>query len=161
MPFDEREKEPLTGHDTENATKFHPSEAETRDPEYWKLMAGYNSGVYTRNWANQKKLRRMDKLAVFDALSGQLELTPYQKTVGRDRLDRLNVGRLGVSLELASFCICVLVAAADGRTYHPNRSEENNDLLFSQIADSLNETNNKITRCLNRIRSTDVGDVAY
>lgn len=80
MPYDESAAEPLTEPDTNNATIFHPEEADTRDEAYWKLMAGYNSGVYTREWADQEKLRRMDKLAIFDAVSSAVELTTYQKT---------------------------------------------------------------------------------
>ena len=154
MAFDEEQEEPLTSPDTNNATKFHPEEAETRDTEYWKLMAGYNSGVYTRNWADQTKLRRMDLLALFDSISGHLELTPHQKRIGRDAMGRVDLNKLGISMEMAAFCLCVLATAPDGRYYHPQA--RSNDRLMADMADELDLNKNKIIRALRRIESANI-----
>lgn len=159
--YDESNAEPLTDPDTNNATKFHPTDGPEGKHNHWKRMAGYNSGVYTRDWADQSKLRRMDKLAVFDAISGQLELSPFQKELGRDRLDLVDVRTLGVRLELAAFCMCALVVAQDGRRYHPNRGDDSNDDLFCAFAETLEESGTEIIGCLNRIRATGIGHGAF
>ncbi|UBF22767.1 hypothetical protein M1M38_gp074 [Halorubrum tailed virus 27] len=158
--FNEEEVEPLTSPDTGNATKFHPEEADSRDAEYWKLMAGYNSGVYTRNWADETKLRRMERLAVFDSISGWLELTTFQKTIGRQAMERLDLREVGgISVELAAFSLCVLAAAPDGRKYHPQAKER--DALMAEFAEERGFEDGQIVRALRRIEAAGVSPGAF
>lgn len=159
MSYNEEEAEPLTAPDTGNATKFHPEEADSRDAEYWKLMAGYNSGIYTRNWADKTKLRRMDKLAVFDAISGNLELTTFQKTIGRNAMDKLDLRSVGLSVELAAFCLCVLAAAPDGRKYHPQAAKR--DPEMNRFAGERGFEDGQIVRALRRIEAAGVTTEAF
>jgi hypothetical protein len=149
--FDENEQEPIITPDGQNATKFHPQEAPSGKREHWQRLAGYNSGVYNGSWADQQAIRRNDNLAVFDAISGQLELTPFQKRTGRDRLSSLNVRSLGTGVETVAFAVCAITVREDGRGYYPTRKPENNDPVFVDIAHSLNLCPKEIRATMNRI----------
>lgn len=136
--FDETDIEPTITPDGTNATKFHPEEAQSNDLLYWKRLAGYNSGVYNGSWTDQTAIRRQDNLAVYDAIAGQLELTPHQKRTGRDRLERLNIRAFGFGIETVAFAVCAVTVREDGRGYYPTRSPDNNDPLFVELAHGLN-----------------------
>jgi len=152
MPFDELSEEPLVSPDTKNATKFHPSEAPAEQEAYWKRLAGYNSGVYNGYWEDSTEIRRLDNLGVFDAISSQLELTPYQKRTGRMHFDELNIRAFGYSVELIVFAVCVIVTAEDGRRYSPRAAPENTDAEFARIADSLDLRPKLIERAIGAVR---------
>ena len=149
--YDENESEPLTQPDTDNATKFHPGDAD-HDSQYredgtatfeqhYSRLARHNTGVFNGKWADENKRARQDKLAVFDALAGQLELTPYQKETARREFDNLSVRDLsspaGIDVPLVAVMVAAVVARRDGRMYHPAANEESNDALFTALLDSL------------------------
>jgi hypothetical protein len=149
--YDESESEPLTQPDTNNATKFHPGDAD-HDSKYradgtatfeqhYSRLARLNTGVYNGKWVDEDKRARQDKLAIFDCLSGQLELTPYQKQEARREFDNLSVRDLstpgGIDTTLVAVMVAAVVARRDGRMYHPQANEESNDALFLALLDDL------------------------
>lgn len=151
MAFDENEPEPTITSDGENATKFHPEEAPVEQRDHYKLLAGYNSGIYNREWADQKKIRRIDNLHIYDAIAGQLELTDWQKNYGRDLLKELNVRRIGYSIEYVAFTVCALTVRRDRRIYYPTRCDEDNDSLFCDLAENLGLRPTKVQSCMARL----------
>ena len=151
--YDEEKEEPIISPDTENATHFHAIEAPPSERQKFTRFHGYNTGLYNGEWANETALRRVDNLALFDAVSSQLELTTYQKRTGRMLFDSLNLKHLGYRAVLVAFAVCAHVCRDDGRVYHPNRAAENNDELFVSFADTLTESPKTIKACYNRISS--------
>lgn len=152
MEFDESKPEPIVTPDTDNATKFHPDEAPPNLRQQFARFERYNSGIYNGDWADKAKLRRIDNLALYDAVSSQLELTDYQKREGRRTFDRINLNRLGYHADLVAFCVCMWVVRRDGRMYHPKRADHNNDDLFVEIAERLGFRPRHIEACFNRVR---------
>lgn len=149
--YDESEPAPLTEPDTDNHTKFHPDDADHEQPkrldgtatfeQHYTRLASHNTGVYNGKWADKAKLRNQDNLAVFDAVAGQLELTPYQKETGRAEFDRLNLRKLsspsGIDTSLVAIMVAAVVARRDGRQYHPLSSDTANDPLFTALLNDL------------------------
>lgn len=151
MAFDEESTEPLTEFDTTNATKFHASEASPDQYAHYNELARYNTGLHQRNWSDQTELRRIDNLALYDAIVGQLELSPYQKSEGRAAFDRLSLRDFGFSAELIIFAVAAVVSRRDGRQYHPRRNPENNDTEFLRIANDFGWSTTHIERALLRV----------
>ncbi len=149
--FDENEEEPIISPDTENATHFHAVEAPPEQRKKYSRFHGYNTGLYNGEWANKAELRRVDNLGLYDAISSQLEMTNYQKQVGRGLFDSLNLKLLGYRASLVAFCVCAYVCRQDGRIYHPKRSDRNNDTEFLRLAEQLDVKETKIEACLNRV----------
>lgn len=154
MGFDENRGEPLVGPDTPNNTKFHPEDA---PPERWAIferLRSYNQGTRTGQGTDQKLKRNQEKLARYDAISNQLELTAQQKREGRMVMEYLNLGTFGYTTELVAFCICALVARRDGRMYHPNRNDENNDSGFLNVAESVLKPRDQklVIKCMHKLR---------
>ena len=143
--FDESKSEPLTEPDTNNHTKFYGNDQDagyngkfrldgtaTFEQHYGRL-ALLNEGIYTGKWADQSAKWRQDQLALFDAISGQLELTRYQKQIGRQQVDELDFRELtspAVDTTLALIMLAAVVCRQDGRMYHPSRGDNTNDPLF-------------------------------
>lgn len=153
MQFDESSDEPLVSPDTYAATRFNPEEAPADKVAYWKRLAGYHSGVKNLNWVDRKQQRNQDNLAVYDALSGYLELTPWQKRIGRELFDGFDLRELGYPVELAAFCICVWVVEGDGRYYHPQSPDS--DELFVDLATELQLNLKHVARCLAHFKSME------
>lgn len=152
MEWDESQSEPLVSPDTEERTRFNPEEADPEHRAKFERLFKYNTGVYNGEWADESKRRRMDNLAIYDAISSQLELTPFQKRRGRELFDSLNLRRLGYPAEMVAFCVCVAVAREDGREYHPFRADRNNDEVFLELAEDLGFRTKQIASCLNRVQ---------
>ncbi|MFC6717927.1 hypothetical protein ACFQGT_09830 [Natrialbaceae archaeon GCM10025810] len=151
MPFDESEEEPIISPDTENATHFHSVEAPEKHRKKFRRLHGYNTGVYNGQWADKAELRRLDNLAVFDAVSSQLELTPFQKRRGRLLFDSLDLRRIGYRASLVAVCVAAYVCREDGRMYHPYRKSENNDELFVEFLEYLGERPTVAAKCYNKV----------
>ncbi|ELY47336.1 hypothetical protein [Natronorubrum sulfidifaciens] len=149
--YDEAAEEPIISPDTQNATHFHAEEAPFEHRAKFKRFHGYNSGVWNGYWADKTELRRLDNLALYDAISSQLELTNYQKRRGRGLFDSLNLNALGHSAALIAVCVCAYVCRDDGRMYHPYRKLENNDSLFVDFVEGLGERKNVVAACYNRV----------
>jgi len=151
MMYDEEQSEPLTEPDTDNATKFHPDDADhdTEDridgtatfEQHYTRLASHNSGIYNGKWADKTKLRHQDNLSVFDAIASQVELSPYQKETGRREYGDLNLRKLstpgGIDGTLVAIMTAAVVSRRDGRGYHPGFHDEANDDLFLALLDNL------------------------
>ncbi|QCC48117.1 hypothetical protein [Halobellus limi] len=149
--FDENEEEPTITPDGDNATKFHPDEAHESAQSHYRVLARYNSGIYTRGRTDQEKIRRIDNLAVFDAIAGQLELTDWQKRYGRSVVDNLNLREIGHPVEAVVFAVCALTVRRDRRYYNPDRSDENNDSEFLRLKAELDLSDKKIRSLIHRL----------
>ncbi len=154
MEFDEQSEEPIISPDTENATHFHACEAPPELHAKFTRFHGYNSGVYNGHWANEEELRRLDNLALYDAISSQLEMTKHQKRSGRYLFDELNLNDFGYSAALIAFCICAIVCRRDGRIYHPCRNDRHNDELFVDLGSELGFRVRTVAACYNRVVDT-------
>lgn len=171
MPYDESQPEPSTAPDTPNHTKFYGNDdsadyhgktrldgTETFN-EYYRRLANLNTGIWTGTWADKEALRRSDNLAVFDAIAGQLELTPHQKNVARAAYDDLNLRELsspdGIDATLVAVMVCAVACRADGRMYHPSRGDETNDPLFVDLLSGFDYRPSVVHSCyakvLNRV----------
>jgi hypothetical protein len=152
--WDESKPEPLTSPDSDNASEFYGFDhlasfeterrldgSETFEDHYARLSE-YNRGFRTgRTRMDTATLRRQDNLALFDALSCQLELTPHQKRRGRLLFDTLPLSAWsspgGIDAALVALMVAAVVAREDGRIYHPNRLDENNDAEFVRLIREL------------------------
>lgn len=152
MQYDENNEEPIISPDTDNATHFHPEEAPNEHRAKFRRFHGYNSGVYNGHWQDNNKLRRLDNLAVFDAISSQLELTNYQKRRGRRLFNSLKLKEIGSGVSLVAFCVSAFVCRDDGRVYHPFRKEENNDELFIGFVEYLGEDPDTVANVYSRVK---------
>lgn len=149
--YDEEKEEPIVEPDTNNATHFHPEEAPDEKEDKFKKFHLYNTGLCNGRWTNQTLRRKMDNLAIYDAISSQLELTEFQKRRGRTILDNLNLKEFGIKVELVAFCLSAIVARADGRIYHPQRDNGRNDAMFVDFADSRGYSESQLRSCYNRL----------
>ena len=156
--FDESTSEPLTEANTDNRTKFHPDDADhdTDDrldgtatfEQHYNRLASHNVGIYNGKWADKTKLRNQDNQAIFDAVAGQLELTRYQKEVGKQEFSELNLRELsspvGIDTALVAVMVAAVVSRRDGRRYHPAGTEESNDGLFTALLDDLGYSDDSV-----------------
>lgn len=139
---------------SENATNINPNDASYSDqpakfrdygtPTYEKFSA-YNRGWNGPKRENKEVNRNQDNLAIFDALAGQVELTSYQKSEGRRTLSRLDLPRIGKSVNLVAFSVCILVAnddVHDGHRYWPTAKESDSE--FERVADNIDFSDNAI-----------------
>ncbi|TQQ81888.1 hypothetical protein [Halonotius roseus] len=164
--FDEESSEPLTNSDTNNATKFHPDDAtyESRTrldgtatfEQHYTRLRSHNDGIYTGKWADKAQLRDQDNNAVFDAIAGQLELSPFQKAIGRTEFGTLNLRDLsspaGIDTPLVAIMVAAVVARRDGRGYHPARSPASNDDLFTALLSELGYTNGLVHSAFGKVQ---------
>lgn len=170
--YDESQPEPLCEPDTLNATKFYWKDKDVSYPGVYRLdnsktfeahykeLAKVNRGLYHYKRGDNKKLRQNDNLAIFDAVASHVELTRYQKTVGRTEMAGAPLPTWsspnGIDAILVAICICAVVLRNDlrsGRAYHPNRSEENNDELFTNLLGTLPYRDSTVRSCLQKVSS--------
>lgn len=156
------EKEPSTvlTPETENATYFDSSEVKEtnntgKTPVNYKRLQLLNRGTWDSRYEENKEVtHRQDNLAILDALSGQLELTDYQKQKARRIFDSLNLGKLGKPVRLIAFGVCIVVANDDvynGCRYHPQMNEP--DELFIEMADRLNFSTKQLHSVLGVVKN--------
>lgn len=166
--YDESESEPLTQPDTENHTKFHGFDPAANYngydrldgtesyEDYYTRLSLINTGIWTGTWADENQRARQEKLAIFDALAGQLDLTPFQKEQGRTAFDGLNLRELsspgGIDTTLVAICVAAVVVRRDGRKYHPQANDESNDDLFTALLDDFGYDDSVIHSCLGKVR---------
>jgi len=164
--YDETQSEPLTEADTPNHTKFHPNDDRAEYDGTYRLdgtatfeqhfsrLAKLNTGVWNGSWEDKELLYRNDNLAIFDAIAGQLELTNYQKQVGRQVFEQLNLRELTdpvVDTPLVAVMTAAVVVRRDGRFYHPQRLENTNDAVFLDLLDSFDYSVAAIERCYAKV----------
>jgi hypothetical protein len=167
--YDESKSEPLTEADTPNHTKFHAND-ELADyigrhrldgtatfEQHYTRLAKLNSGLWN-GFREVKALRfQCDNLAIFDAITSQLELTNYQKTVGRQQFGTLDLADLstpnGIDATLVAIMVAAIVVRRDRRFYHPSRADNNNDPLFRDLVDSLDYPDGTLAQCYGKVLS--------
>jgi hypothetical protein len=176
--YDENQREPAVWPDTDNHTKFHPDDDDANYPGYRRLdgsrtfeghfgvLESLNKGIWLGFWADNDKLRRQDNLAIYDAIVDSLELTPFQREVGRTEFDKLSLRELsspgpnGVNVYLVAIIVAALVIEWDSesrrmkshRVYHPNRTPENNDELFEELLAAYPYSKRTIRKCYQKVR---------
>ena len=164
--FDESQPEPATAPDTNNHTNFYGSDTsatagsrrldgtESLD-DYYSRLANLNRGIWTGEWADKTQLRNADNLAVFDAISSQLELTDWQKQIGREAFGELNIRKLsspnGIDTPLVAIMTAAMACQPDGRIYHPNRGADTNDGLFVSLLADLGYRDRVVRSCYAKV----------
>ena len=149
------EKEPseVITPDTPNATYFKPSEGS--NPEKFKRFRSYNRGTWKDRREEDKRVtHRQDNLAIFDAISTQVELNSYQKQEARRTFDNLDLQRIGRQARLVAFCVCAVVAnddVHDGHRYWPTAN--NTDDAFERLAEALGFRDNQILSVMGKVDS--------
>jgi len=130
--------------DTPNQTMIHPLDAPPEQREKYKRFRAYNTGAWNGPRRENKEIvHRQDDLHLYDAISGQLDLTPYQKKRGRCLLDTFSIGDYtapGRSAKSVIFALCIVVANADvpdGTRYWPHPDAASNDLQFEEVAEDI------------------------
>lgn len=183
--FNENRPEPIGSIDTPNQTRFHPRDAgtvryedallsnrlcRTREEEFKHLWRRHTDrGDRRETSGNRKLLQMMDRKQRFDAIAGQLEMTNYQKHLGRELRNSMQLRNHGRRDEYIVFCLCVFICrfgkyakrtpegaivGENGETrkiYDPNRSDENNDDRFVKLAKDLELEPRKIQKCMGQM----------
>jgi hypothetical protein len=109
-----------TANDQDNATYFRVEEAPADQQKDYERRRRFNSGTWiSRNRVDESKQWERDRLAVFDAIAGQLELTDHQRTVGREIFGEIRFGDSFISVEAVAFAVCASVANDDVRPQYP------------------------------------------
>lgn len=150
MNYDENDEEPITTPDTTNCTKINPEEApdpihEMNGERKWDRLSGINTGAVD-SFGNRKEsvTRKQERASAFDIVSDHLELPHVYKREGREimmcDIDTQTLSRPGSTVHLIAFCVAIHLVNRDNipRSYHPERKQENNDNLFSNVADEFN-----------------------
>lgn len=149
----ETEPSPVLTPDTENATYFDPSEVNESTSVNYRRLRLYNRNTWhDRREENKPVTRRRDNLAILDALSGQLDLTDYQKDKARRTFDQLHIKDIGEPVQLIAFCVCTVVAnedVPDGYRFYPQMNDP--DELFVEIADNLDFTVSQLHRVISLV----------
>lgn len=176
--YNENSREPTVWPDTDNHTKFHPDDDEanydgwrrldkSRTYEgHYSVLESLNKGIWTGFWADNDKRRRQDNLAIYDAIVDTLELTDFQRRVGRDEFDLLPLSELsspgpdGIDVYLIATVVAALVVKWDTterrlktvRAYHPKRKPENNDELFEAFLADFPYSKGTIDSCYQKVQ---------
>lgn len=153
--IEETEPSPVLTPDTENATHFDPDDVHGSTSVNYERLRLYNRNTWKdRREENKEVTHRRDNLAILDAISGQLELTDYQKSEARRVFDDLDLGNLGKPARLIAFGVCIVVANDDvreGNRYHPQMN--NPDELFEGMIDDLGFTESQIHSVIGIVKS--------
>jgi hypothetical protein len=168
MPYDESQPEPSIEPDTPNHTHFYGSDSsagydgtrrkdgfETFESHYSRL-ALLNTGIFNGKWATDESARwKQEALAIFDAIAGNLELSPFQKELGRESFGTLDLRELsspnGIDAVLCAIMTSAIVCREDGRFYHPNRDDNTNDPLFTALIEDLGYRDRVVRSCYEKI----------
>lgn len=149
----EKEQSEVISPDTKNATYFHPEESNRQ--AHFERLRSYNRGTWKdRREENKEVTHRIDNLAIFDALSGQLDLTDYQTQEARCFFDNLELGQLGKPTRLVAFGVCAVVAnedVPDGTRYHPSHVDP--DPYFQRVVDDLEFSESQLHSIIGQIRA--------
>lgn len=159
----------LDNPDTNNATFFRADDIGKdeywpadflylKKRDYFAYLKDFNEGC--RNGPKRYNNRLVTQEAASDlirAISGQLEMTPIQRNHARRYFTALDREKLGLSLVLDAYCLCMYVVEQDKRNEyrrcHPNLPEEKKDELFQQVACSLGLTERDIQKTYGKIQS--------
>lgn len=141
---EEREPPDVITSDTDNATKVQPKDAPPHKRAKFRRFRAYNRGTWNGpKRENKQVVYRQDNIQRYDAISSSLELTPVQKSRGRDVFDSLNLGEFNKGSETIDhviFGLCVLLAnddVRDGTRHWPHPDNGGMDEVFMQFAEDL------------------------
>lgn len=165
---DESKPEPITGHDTPNRTTFYPgyngfppgkrNDGYRSFEQHYSQLHLYNTNTSTLKWVNIAARRNRDNLGLFDSVSDSLELTDYQRRVGREWMGEIPLTTWsspnGIDGYVAAICICATVLLRDfhcERGYNPDRKVENNDDVFLDLLDELSYSDEVIRSCYQKV----------
>lgn len=169
MQFDESKPEPIVTPDTPNRTKFNPDEApnvprldgfQTVRQQY-RLMFRINRGTHIRShhnpyetWTDEQLMRRMDNLAVFDAISSQMDMPRWLKRWARKLFARLDLRRYrryresGMGAVLGAIAVCAYACYLMGWPTHPNHRDRHPELV--RLMDELGITEQEFSKLYGR-----------
>lgn len=167
--YDESQPEPLTDHDTPNATTFYGDDVDYGPVDrldgmksmegHYSRLARFNVGTYSYKWGDNAVRRSQDNLAILDAVAGFVDLNPYQKKVARMKMDQMPLSKWsspnGVDGILVAICLCATILRNDwrsNRAYHPNRSDRTNDELFIELLGELSYRDSTIRSCIQKVQ---------
>ena len=157
MNYDENEEEPLTTFDTDNATRLNSAEADS-DSGKWERLSSVNTGVVD-SYGNrdESRVRRQERAVAFDIMSDKLGLIDLHRREGREimknGLDTQRLSSPNSSVHLIAFCLAVNLVNRDNipRSYHPERSDANNDKIFLEIAEEFGFDRNLINSYIQKV----------
>lgn len=141
----------LKGHEAPDGTRHDKTETHRN---HYSRLAMANSLNWNGHWRDEHRATEQDNHAIVDAVAGQLELTSYQQERAHNVLDSLPRELLGAyQSSLLALCVCGVVAADDGRGYHPNNAHPNSetDSKFVELFDSTDAEYSKLYSCWTRI----------
>lgn len=177
MAFDENKPEPISASDTPNKTKFNAEDVSepksnrgllsnrakhSRKAEFELLdWMNQNRGERSEKSNNRSLKQMMDRKQRFDAIASQLDLTTYQRKIGRELRNSKSLRKMGSKDEYTAFCLCVFIfryGRYASRTpekkreiYHPSRSPKNNNQRFVQVADEIGLEKKEIKDVMERM----------
>ncbi|WP_254823542.1 hypothetical protein [Haloglomus halophilum] len=119
----------------------------------YRRLRQIQQGKTHKGWEDSKPRNQREKSGVFDRIANRLNLTDHRKAIAKGRFTDINLQTFGFSRELVAFCVCALAVRADNRFYHPNRSDENNDPVFLEVAsEDLSQYEQRhILRCMSKL----------
>lgn len=138
--IDEREPPEVITSDTNNATKVKPEDAPPGKKEKFRRLSAYNRGTWNGpKRENTEVIRNQDNLHRYDSIASKLPLTDYQQKRGRNLVSEINFKKMGLSIDLVLFSICVFVANEDAESsvYWPSERTKSNDPRFNRMASEL------------------------
>lgn len=170
MQFDETKPEPIVTPDTNNRTKLNPEDAprEPREdnsemkPHFYRVLNLMNRGTHSRAgnnlyelWTDEKIMRISDNLAVYDAVSSQLDLPDHLKRWGRKLYGRLDLrayrrqSEKGMGAVLAAIAVCAFVCKQNGWKTHPNHPDKQDEL--ADLLENLGITDSEFRTVYGRV----------
>jgi hypothetical protein len=148
-----------TADDQDNATYFRIDDAPRDKQDIYERLRRFNSGSWiSRNRVNESKQWERDRLAIFDAIAGQLELTDHQRSIGREVFGEIRFGDSFVSIETFAFAVCASVANDDVRPqypgstlYLPSKTDADNPDRFVSLQHDLDLNSESIGTALRTV----------
>lgn len=119
-----------------------------------ELNSGWNIGL---NWYNNRLNTYQMANDAINAISGQLDLTPRERSRARGYYVNLDREKLGLDAYLVAYCVCAYVVENNDknehRRCHPNMPDEATDDLFQQVADSIGLRQKSIVKTYGKVAS--------
>lgn len=150
-------------HHIPNATTFDPCDVRGEGLRldgyetfrfFYDRLKKHNTRRWNGKWRDESFQRKIENVAIYDAIAQQAELTRHQKKRGEWMFESLDLRRYSKfgGVYTAAFCVSVLVSSLDGREYHPTRKDENNDTTFVELANSLGLKTRWLEKALPKVR---------
>lgn len=146
----------------ERATTFNYVDAQAEERldgseskrNHYNRLGVFNSLDWNGKWKDRKKETQKNASAIVDAITCQLELTDYQKRETHRRFNALpDSYNEAYSTAMLALCVAGHVARKDGRDYHPNNlNRDDDDRNFTQLVDELGINQTVLNSCWIRVR---------